>query len=469
MYGDSLRQPPAAADAERGGALLAALAMLVCPAWGQPAQNLPKEMHVCWANCFTLTFDHGLYRRTDGTEEWWAVERFTPDLVVLHRHDAPVAWNGFSADVIYRGRVSNDRLTGVTVNGHLVPDIGVSWGFALDSLPGSNAELDRRISAQMQAQAEAQTQSQALPMNYPSVPDAVEPAADVSGSDAPPPLLDYEQAPVPDDGYLWTPGYWGWGGTGYYWVPGAWVQPPRMGVLWTPGYWAYVGAIYVFHAGYWGPHVGFYGGINYGYGYGGSGFAGGRWVGNSLAYNRAVSNVNATVVHNMYAETVVGHATVSKVSYNGGPGGTSAIPTAQERAAAAEPHMPSTPRQRQIVQLSARNPALKARAFVDRPVVAATIRPAAVSAPGVVGTHKSAAPAISGRHDQPQAPPSTALHPQSDAARVAAPRTAAYSQSDAEHPATPGPTDRAQGDAPHPATVRHSGETPARPQAPSSK
>ena len=26
------------------------------------------------------------------------------------------------------------------------------------------------------------------------------------------------------------------------------------------------------NAGYWGPHVGFYGGINYGYGYGGVGY-----------------------------------------------------------------------------------------------------------------------------------------------------------------------------------------------------
>ena len=27
----------------------------------------------------------------------------------------------------------------------------------------------------------------------------------------------------------------------------------------------------LWHAGYWGPHVGFYGGVNYGYGYGGVG------------------------------------------------------------------------------------------------------------------------------------------------------------------------------------------------------
>ncbi len=32
-----------------------------------------------------------------------------------------------------------------------------------------------------------------------------------------------------------------------------------------------------FHAGYWAEQVGFYGGIDYGYGYTGDGYQGGRW------------------------------------------------------------------------------------------------------------------------------------------------------------------------------------------------
>src|SRR6202035_4425035 len=158
------------------------------------------------------------------------------------------------------------------------------------------------------------------------------PDVEVRAAEAPPPLPDYEQPPCPEDGYLWTPGYWAWAGGGYYWVPGTWVQPPRVGVLWTPGYWGFVGGVYAFHAGYWGPHVGFYGGVNYGFGYVGVGFAGGRWAGNSFAYNRTVNNVNVTNIHNTYHETVVNNVTVNKVSYNGGPGGTSAAPSAQERA-----------------------------------------------------------------------------------------------------------------------------------------
>ena len=104
-------------------------------------------------------------------------------------------------------------------------------------------------------------------------------AVAVTAQEAPPPLPEYEQPPAPADGYLWTPGYWGYGGGGYYWVPGTWVQPPTVGVLWTPGYWGFAGGVYGFHAGYWGPHIGFYGGVNYGYGYVGVGFAGGRWEG----------------------------------------------------------------------------------------------------------------------------------------------------------------------------------------------
>jgi hypothetical protein len=34
-----------------------------------------------------------------------------------------------------------------------------------------------------------------------------------------------------------------------------------------------------FTDGYWGPHVGYYGGVNYGFGYMGIGFAGGVWAG----------------------------------------------------------------------------------------------------------------------------------------------------------------------------------------------
>ncbi len=87
--------------------------------------------------------------------------------------------------------------------------------------------------------------------------------------------------------------------------------------MWTPGYWGCDSAVYVFHAGYWGPHVGYYGGINYGAGYAGSGYVGARWVGNSIHYNTAVTNVSTTAIHNTYNETVVGAHVVCDIDAHG--------------------------------------------------------------------------------------------------------------------------------------------------------
>jgi hypothetical protein len=80
--------------------------------------------------------------------------------------------------------------------------------------------------------------------------------------------------------------------------------------------------------------VGYYGGINYGFGYPGAGYLGGRWVGHVFLYNSAANNLNASMLHRAYDEPGVSPRSASRVSYNGGPGGTSSVPTAQERLAA---------------------------------------------------------------------------------------------------------------------------------------
>jgi hypothetical protein len=160
---------------------------------------------------------------------------------------------------------------------------------------------------------------------------------------APPVMPVYAQPPMPGDGYLWTPGYWAWNGAGYYWVPGVWTLAPAPGMLWTPGYWGWVGGAYVWHAGYWGPHVGFYGGINYGYGYSGVGFHGGSWVGGRFV-------VDPVVVH---------EAPVNHVAFNGGAGGIVARPTSAEMIAARDRHMGFTPSQVQHEQMAAHNPSMR--------------------------------------------------------------------------------------------------------------
>jgi len=162
----------------------------------------------------------------------------------------------------------------------------------------------------------------------------------------PPALPVYAQPPCPQEGFLWTPGYWAYGEMGYYWVPGVWVAAPQPGFLWTPGYWGFAGGAYGWHGGYWGEHVGFYGGINYGFGYGGAGFVGGEWAGGRFRYNTAVVNVNTTVIHNTYVNrTVINNTTVVNHAAFNGEGGVAARPTAQEESYAHENHIQPTANQ----------------------------------------------------------------------------------------------------------------------------
>lgn len=178
----------------------------------------------------------------------------------------------------------------------------------------------------------------------------------ISATIAPPPLPVYTQPPCPAYGYMWTPGYWGYGSAGYFWVPGVWVRPPAAGLLWTPGYWGWNAGMYAWHAGYWGPHVGFYGGINYGFGYGGVGFGGGYWRGGNFFYNRSVTNVNTTIIHNTYNKTVINNTTINnRTSFNGGAGGVRATPTTAEMLAAREQHYQPTANQMAHVQAASQS------------------------------------------------------------------------------------------------------------------
>jgi len=192
----------------------------------------------------------------------------------------------------------------------------------------------------------------------------------------PPPIPVYEQPLCPGDGYIWVPGYWAWDTDvdDYYWVPGTWVMAPEVGYLWTPPWWGWDGGVYLFHEGFWGPVVGFYGGINYGFGYFGTGFVGGRWDGGHFFYNRSVTNVNVTVVRNVYNERVEVR-NESHVSFNGGRGGIDARPTPAEENAVRERHVGPVAAQMQHVQAARGNADLRANANHGRPPVAATARP----------------------------------------------------------------------------------------------
>src|SRR5271154_3034689 len=200
----------------------------------------------------------------------------------------------------------------------------------------------------------------------------------ISVAFAPPALPIYEQPVCPGDGYLWTPGYWAYDDEvdDYYWVPGTWVLAPEPGLLWTPGYWGWGGDNFVFYDGYWGPQVGFYGGIDYGFGYFGVGFVGGRWDNGRFLYNRAVSNVNLNVTRNVYNEEV-GNVNVNRVSFNGGRGGIDARPMPQEEAAERGRHIPPVTAQVQHAQIARGNPEPRASTNLGKPAIAATPRPGA--------------------------------------------------------------------------------------------
>ena len=164
---------------------------------------------------------------------------------------------------------------------------------------------------------------------------------------APPMLRVYSQPQCPVDGYLWSPGYWAYDSGGYYWVDGEWVLPPAEGLLWTPGYWDFSGGYYGWQAGYWGSQVGFYGGVNYGYGYSGQGYNGGRWQNGHFQYNTAVANVNHSVIHDTYVNrTGVSNSGRSNNhrSFNG-TGGITARPSTQQQTALNEKHMQPTSQQ----------------------------------------------------------------------------------------------------------------------------
>jgi WXXGXW repeat (2 copies) len=225
-----------------------------------------------------------------------------------------------------------------------------------------------------------------------STPASAQVAVGISVGFGPPALPVYEQPICPGDGYIWTPGYWAWDpdADDYYWVPGTWILAPEVGFLWTPPWWGWEGGRFFFHEGWWGPHVGFYGGINYGFGYFGEGFVGGRWDHDHFFYNRAVMNVNVVNIHNVYNENV--HVNVNRVSFNGGPGGIEARARPEEEAAARERHVSAVAAQQEHIQQARGNRELRASVNQGRPPVAATGRPGEFSGHEAVAAREAGAP-----------------------------------------------------------------------------
>ena len=214
----------------------------------------------------------------------------------------------------------------------------------------------------------------------------------VYADEAPPPLPDYDQPPIPAEGDMWTPGYWSWNGYEYFWVPGTWVEPPQPGFLWTPGYWAFVGGVYAFHRGYWGEHVGFYGGVSYGFGYGGAGYEGGHWDNGRFFYNRSVTNIGRVNIANVYNQPVTIVERTNRASFNGGPNGVDVRPTAAELEAAKEKHVAPTADQLHNARVAGKTESAFVSANKGKPSVAATAKPGEFKGAAVVHAKAAGGP-----------------------------------------------------------------------------
>jgi hypothetical protein len=212
----------------------------------------------------------------------------------------------------------------------------------------------------------------------------------VYADEAPPPLPEYDQPPIPADGDMWTPGYWSWNGYEYFWVPGTWVEPPQPGFLWTPGYWAVVGGVYAFHRGYWGEHIGFYGGVDYGFGYGGDGYEGGHWDNGHFFYNRSVTNIGRIKIVNVFDKPVTVNER-SRVSFNG-PNGVDAKPTAAELEVAKEKHVAPTADQLHNARVAGKTESAFVSANKGKPRIAATAKPGEFKGDAVVPAKAAGGP-----------------------------------------------------------------------------
>jgi hypothetical protein len=148
------------------------------------------------------------------------------------------------------------------------------------------------------------------------------------------------------------------------------------------------------NAGYWGPHVGFYGGVNYGFGYGGVGYEGGRWDNGVFVYNRTVNNFGNVTITHVYEKTVIVEPGATRVSFNGGSGGTTVRPTSEEQAAAHEQHVAVVPSQLQHERTASENKALLASENHGKPAIAATAKPGEFAGKGVVAARETSTTAL---------------------------------------------------------------------------
>jgi hypothetical protein len=103
-----------------------------------------------------------------------------------------------------------------------------------------------------------------------------------------------------------------------------------------------------------------------------------------FAYNRTVNNFGSVTISNVYEKTVIVDPVATRVSFNGGSGGTTVRPTPEQEAAAHEQHIAAAPTQFQHERTASANKALLATENHGQPTIAATTKPNEFAGKGVV-------------------------------------------------------------------------------------
>jgi hypothetical protein len=108
-----------------------------------------------------------------------------------------------------------------------------------------------------------------------------------------------------------------------------------------------------------------------------------------FVYNRTVNNFGNVTITHVYEKTVIVEPGATRVSFNGGSGGTTVRPTSEEQAAAHEQHVAAAPSQLQHERTASENKALLASENHGKPTIAATAKPGEFSGHGVVAAKET--------------------------------------------------------------------------------
>ena len=78
--------------------------------------------------------------------------------------------------------------------------------------------------------------------------------AGVSVAPPPPPAAYGPIGVAPGPGWVWTDGFYAWGGSRWVWRPGRWARPPHRGYVWRKPYYERYHNGYRVHEGRWERH-----------------------------------------------------------------------------------------------------------------------------------------------------------------------------------------------------------------------